>query len=123
MLFAYQVIVSQCVHGLYQRIYSFLFADNADMIIDAGTHEVIFLHHSAGKNACLNLFAFSVSDSETDGWIFMFVAHGNAPFVLNVAVAAGVMVQPDSHRKFILSNVKSRLYHADGWYIGSKYCY
>ena len=38
--------------------------------------------------ACFDLFSFSVSNSETDGWIFMLIAHGKAPFVL--AVAAGV---------------------------------
>ena len=47
------------------------------------------LHHSAGKNACLDLFSFSISDSETNGWIFMFVAHSGAPFVLTVA--AGIV--------------------------------
>ena len=36
-----------------------------------------------------NLFPFSVSDSEAEGWVFMLIAHGNAPFVL--AVAAGVI--------------------------------
>ena len=35
------------------------------------------------------MFSFSVSNSEADGWIFMLIAHGNAPFVL--AVAAGVI--------------------------------
>ena len=49
--------------------------------IDTRTDEVIFLHHSAGKNTGFNLFSFSVSNSETDGWIFMLIAHGNAPFV------------------------------------------
>ena len=50
-------------------------------IIFAGTDEVIFLYHSAGKNTCFDLFSFSVSYSEADGWIFMLIAHGNAPFV------------------------------------------
>lgn len=50
---------------------------------------MIFLHHSAVKNTCFDLFPLSVSNSETDGWIFMLIAHGNAPFVL--AVAAGVI--------------------------------
>ena len=49
--------------------------------VDAGTDKVIFLHHSAGKNPGFDLFSFSVSYSEADGWIFMLIAHGNAPFV------------------------------------------
>lgn len=64
-------------------------ANNADAVVDAGTNKVIFLHHSAGKNTCFDLFPLSVSNSETDGCIFMLIAHGNAPFVL--AVAAGVI--------------------------------
>ena len=59
------------------------------VIADTGTDKVIFLHHSAGKNTCFDLFSLSVSNSEADGWIFMFIAHGNAPFVL--AVAEGVI--------------------------------
>ena len=39
-----------------------------------------------GKNACFNLFAFSIRNSETDGWIFMLIAHGYAPFIVGVAV-------------------------------------
>ena len=34
---------------------------------------------------------FSLSDSETDGWIFMFVVHSGAPFVLTVV--AGIKVK------------------------------
>lgn len=78
----------QCIHGLYQRIYGFYLANNADVVVGTGTDEAIFLHHSAGKNPYFNLFSFSVSNSEADGWIFMLIAHGIAPFVL--AVAAGV---------------------------------
>ena len=66
----------------------FFFTNNTDAVIDAGTDKVIFLHHSAGKNTGFDLFSFSISNSEADGWIFMLIAHGNAPFVL--AVAAGV---------------------------------
>ena len=58
-------------------------------VVDAGTDEVIFLHHSAGKNTGFDLFTFSVSNFEADGWIFMLITHGNAPFVL--AVEAGVI--------------------------------
>ena len=78
----------QSIHGLYQRIYSFLLADNADAVVDAGTDEVILFLHSAGKNACFNLFAFSIRNSETDGWIFMLIAHSFAPFVVGVAAGA-----------------------------------
>lgn len=85
----FEYLQVQGIYSLYQRIYGFFFADNADMIIDAGTHEVILLYHSASKNACLDLFAFSIGDSETNGWIFMFVAHDNAPFILGVA--AGIV--------------------------------
>ena len=74
---------------MHQRIYGFFLTNNADSVLDAGTDEVIFLHHSAGKNTGFNLFSFSVSNSEADGWIFMLIAHGNAPFVL--AVAGGVI--------------------------------
>ena len=71
---------------MYQRIYGFFLTNNTD----AGTDKIIFLHHSAGKNTGFDLFSFSVSNSEADGWIFMFVTHdGNAPFVL--AVVAGVI--------------------------------
>jgi hypothetical protein len=38
-------------------------------------------YYSACKNGSSDLFAFSVSNSETDGWICMLIAHGNAPFV------------------------------------------
>ena len=64
-----------------------VFADNIKE--NTRTDEVIFLHHSTGKNPGFNLFPLSVSYSETDGWIFMLIAHSNAPFVL--AVAAGVI--------------------------------
>lgn len=50
---------------------------------------IIFLHHSAGKNTGFNLFSFSASNSKTDGWIFMLIALGFAPFVL--VVAAGTI--------------------------------
>lgn len=41
---AFQVIVGiKCIDGLYQRIYGFFLANNADAIVDAGTDEVIFL--------------------------------------------------------------------------------
>ena len=59
------------------------------MIVDTGTNKVIFLYHSTGKNSGFDLFPFCVSNSKADGWIFMLIAHGNAPFVL--AVAAGVI--------------------------------
>ncbi len=36
-----------------------------------------------------NWFPLSISNSEADCWIFVFVAHGNAPFILGVA--AGVI--------------------------------
>lgn len=45
------------------------------------TDKVIFFHHSAGKNPGFNLFAFSIRNSETDGWIFVLIAHSFAPFV------------------------------------------
>ena len=79
----------QSIHGLYQRIYSILLANNADAVVDAGTDKVLLFLHSAGKNACFNLFAFSIRNSETDGWIFMLIAHSKAPFI--VGVAAGVI--------------------------------
>lgn len=63
-------------------IYSFFLANNADVVVDAGTDEVIFLHHSTGKNTCFDLFPFSIRNSKTDSWVFMLVTHGNAPFVL-----------------------------------------
>ena len=55
------------------------------------TDKVIFFHHSTGKNACLDLFAFGIGDSETNGWIFMFIAHSGAPFA--AGVAAGVITR------------------------------
>jgi hypothetical protein len=74
---------------LHQSIYGFFLTNNADSVVDAGTDEVIFLHHSTGKNTGFDLFTFSVSNSEADGWTFMLITHGNAPFVL--AVEAGVI--------------------------------
>ncbi len=50
---------------------------------DAGTGEVIFLHHSTGKNTCFDLFPFSIRNSKTYSWVFVLVTHGNAPFVLD----------------------------------------
>ena len=41
-----------------------------------------FFHHFAGKDLGFDLFSFSVSNSEADGWIFMLIAYNNAPFVL-----------------------------------------
>ena len=79
----------QRIYSLYQRIYSFFLANDTDTVINTRTDEVIFLHHSAGKNTGFDLFTFSVTNSEADGWIFMLIAHSNAPFVL--AVAAGVI--------------------------------
>lgn len=70
------------VEEQFEMAYSFFLTNNADAVIDAGTDKIIFLHHSAGKNLGFNLFSFSVSNSESDGWIFMLIAHGNAPFVL-----------------------------------------
>ena len=89
MPFVFQVIADTTYYSLYQRIYSFLLTNNADVVVDAGTDKVIFLHHSAGKNPGFDLFSFSVSNSEADGWIFMLIAHGNAPF--DLVVAAGVI--------------------------------
>ena len=71
------------------RTYGFFLTNNTDAVIDAGTDKVIFLHHSTGKNTGFDLFSFSVSNSEADSWIFMLIAHSNAPFVL--AVVAGVI--------------------------------
>lgn len=88
MPFAFQVIADTVHSQSVPGIYGFFPANNADAVVDAGTNKVIFLHHSAGKDPGFNLFSFSVSNSEADGWIFVFIAHGNAPFVL--AVAAGV---------------------------------
>ena len=42
-----------------------------------------------GKNMGFDLFSFSVNNSEADSWIFMLIAHSNAPFIF--AVAAGVI--------------------------------
>lgn len=98
----------QSVHRLYQRIYGFFLAHNADAVVNAGTDEVIFLHHSAGNNTDFDLFAFSFGNSEADGFIFMFATHGKAPFILGVA--AGVICQPDSHRDLFVFSSKSRLY-------------
>ena len=75
----------QSIHSLYQRIYDFFLANNADAVVNTGTDDV---HHSAGKNTSFNLLAFSFGNSETDGFVFMFAAHGNAPFILGVV--AGV---------------------------------
>ncbi len=30
-------------------------------------------------------FSFSVSNSKTDGWIFVLIAHSKAPFIVGVA--------------------------------------
>ena len=76
------------IHRLYQWIYSFVLAYNADTIVDAGADEVILFFQSAGKNACFNLFTFSIRNSEADSWILMCIAHSNAhsnaPFVEGV---------------------------------------
>ena len=55
----------------------------ANSVIYTGTDEVIFLHHSTGSDASLDLFTFSIRNSKTDSWVFVLVTHGNAPFVLN----------------------------------------
>ena len=76
----------QSIHSLYQRIYDFFLANNADAVVNTGTDDVIYLHHFAGKNTSFNLLVFSFGDSETDG--FLFTAHDNALFILGVV--AGV---------------------------------
>lgn len=83
-----QQLQVQSIHSLYQRIYDFFLANNADAVVNTGTDDVIYLHHSAGKNTSFNLLAFSFGNSETDGFVFVFAAHGNAPFILGVV--AGV---------------------------------
>lgn len=84
-----QQLQVQSIHSLYQRIDGFFLAHNTDAVVDTVTDEVIFLHHSAGKNTGFDLFSFSVCNSEADSWIFMFATHGNAPFIFGVA--AGVI--------------------------------
>ncbi len=74
---------------LVASCYGFFLTNNADAVVNEKTDKVIFFHHSTGKNGCLHLFMFGIRDSETDSWIFMFITHGNAPFVL--AVAAGII--------------------------------
>lgn len=64
--------------------YMVSFLPTTQMRVNAGTDKVIFFHHSTGKNVCLDLFSFGIGDSETNGQIFMFVAHSDAPFVLTV---------------------------------------
>jgi len=79
----------QSIDSLYKRIYGFFLAGNADAVIDAGTDKIIFLHHAAGKDAGLDLLAFSFADSKTYSWMFVLIAHGKAPFI--VGVAAGTI--------------------------------
>ena len=57
--------------------------NNTNAVVNAGTDEVIFLHHSTGSDVRFDLFTFSIKNSKTDSWVFMLVTHGNAPFVLN----------------------------------------
>ena len=73
----------------YKRIYGFFLANNTDAVIDAGTDKVIFLHHTAGKDAGFNLSALSIADSKTYCWMFVLIAHRKAPF--RVGVAAGTV--------------------------------
>lgn len=88
MLFAFQVI-ADTMHSPFAPEDIWFLSNNADAVVDTGTDKVIFLHHSAGKNPGFDLFSLSVSNSKADGWVFMLIAHGNAPFIL--AVAAGVI--------------------------------
>ena len=62
----------QSINSLHKRIYSFFLADNAYAVIDAGTDKVIFFHHTAGKDAGFDLFAFSIADSKTYSWMSLF---------------------------------------------------
>lgn len=64
------------------------------MVIDAGTDKVIFFHHTAGKDASFDLFAFSIADSKTYSWMFVLIAHRKAPFI--VVVAAGTVKHPQA---------------------------
>lgn len=89
MPFAFQVIADKMHSQFAPEDNGFFLANNTDAVIDAGTDEVIFLHHSDGKNPGFDLFSFSVSNSKADSWIFMLIAHGYAPF--DFAVAAGVI--------------------------------
>ena len=87
MLFAFQVIVGTRHSQSVSEDRWFLFCHNTDAVVDTETDEVIFLHHSAGKNTGFDLLSFSIGNSETDSRIFMFAAHGNAPFIFGVAAA------------------------------------
>jgi polysaccharide pyruvyl transferase WcaK-like protein len=84
----------QSIDSLYKRIDSFFLTYNADSVIYAGTDEVIFLHHAAGKDAGFDLLAFSFADSKTYSWMFVLIAHGKAPFI--VGVAAGTIKHPQT---------------------------
>ena len=80
--------------GMYDPATDFIIVNtgkNSVLVIRCKEYnsKVIFLHHSASKNSGFDLFPFSVSNPEADGWIFMLIAHGNAPFVLAV-VAGGI---------------------------------
>ena len=70
------------------------FADNADAVIDAGTDKVIFLHHTAGKDAGFDLLAFSIAYSKTYSWMFVLIVHRKAPFI--VGMAAGTVKHPQA---------------------------
>ena len=74
--------------------FTFFLADNADAVIDAGTDKVIFFHHATGKNAGLDLLAFSIAYSKTYSWMFVLIAHRKAPFI--VGVAAGTIKHPQA---------------------------
>lgn len=50
------------------------------------------------------MFTFSIRNSKTDSWVFMLVAHGNAPFVLN---GNRVMILNHSESERALRNLKN----------------
>ena len=84
----------QSINSLYKRIYGFFLANNADVVIDARTDKVIFLHHAVSKNTGFDLLAFSIADSKTYSWMFVLIAHRKAPFI--VGVAAGTVKHPQA---------------------------
>lgn len=84
----------QSINSLHKWIYVFFIAYNADAVIDAGADKVIFLHHTAGKDAGFDLLVFSITDSKTHSWMFVLIAHDKAPFI--VGVAAGIVKHPQA---------------------------
>lgn len=110
----------QSINSLHKRIYSFFLADNAYAVIDAGTDKVIFFHHTAGKDAGFDLFAFSIADSKTYSWMSLFFMNYfidlyllkkiYMPYYVNLIKYSCILMRKNNKNTLIFTRISAILY-------------